>query len=156
MNNKFAHNGCIQALGGQVSSAAQGGKPEAVCSASSLDIVINDGLSTQDSFGRWMNSIMVDSPGSIDNTMLESSVSSDHVSSWSPLMENHEASDSGITFKVTDVSPAWAFSTEETKVLVSLDHLSFALVLTMVIFFHNVDKSWFLMYTFDASHLLVC
>nr|POE57433.1 calmodulin-binding transcription activator 5 [Quercus suber] len=52
----------------------------------SLDILVDDGLQSQDSFGRWINQIMAESPEQI--------------------------------FSITDVSPAWAFSTEKTKIIV--------------------------------------
>ncbi|KAF3967943.1 hypothetical protein ACB098_02G058500 [Castanea mollissima] len=52
----------------------------------SLDILVNDGLQSQDSFGRWINQIIAGSPEQI--------------------------------FSITDVSPAWAFLTEKTKIIV--------------------------------------
>ena len=83
----------------------------------SSDILGKDGLQTQDSFGKWMNYIMTDTPGSLDDSNVESSISTDHESFLSPMMDHLQSPVSGQIFSITDVSPAWAFSTEETKVL---------------------------------------
>lgn len=82
----------------------------------SLDILINDGLQSQDSFGRWMNSIIDDSPGSVDDAALESSISSSHDSYASPGMDQHQSSVQEQMFTITDFSPAWGFSNQTTKV----------------------------------------
>ncbi|XP_043721611.1 calmodulin-binding transcription activator 5-like isoform X2 [Telopea speciosissima] len=85
------------------------GKDESLC------VSIED-LQTQDSFGRWMNYIMTDSSGSVDDPPLESPISSGHESSLSAVMDcNHPSIEEQI-FSITEVSPAWAYSTEETKV----------------------------------------
>ncbi|KAE9455153.1 hypothetical protein C3L33_12959, partial [Rhododendron williamsianum] len=81
----------------------------------SLGILGNDGLQTQDSFGRWMNYIMTDSPGSVDDPHLESSIPIGQEPSTSPMMNHPQSSVPSELFSITDVSPAWAFSTEETK-----------------------------------------
>uniref|UniRef100_A0A2P2LW52 Calmodulin-binding transcription activator 5 isoform X3 n=2 Tax=Rhizophora mucronata TaxID=61149 RepID=A0A2P2LW52_RHIMU len=85
----------------------------------SLDTVNNDSLQSQDSFGRWMNSIMADSLGSVDNSMHESPISSGHESLSSPPIDQHQSSVPVQIFIITDVSPGWAFSTETTKILVT-------------------------------------
>ncbi|KAF5950830.1 hypothetical protein HYC85_012823 [Camellia sinensis] len=82
-----------------------------------LDIIGKDGLQTQDSFGRWINYIMADSPGSVDD--LEFSIQSSHESSTSPMMDHLQSSVPVQIFTITDVSPGWAFSTEETKILIT-------------------------------------
>ncbi|KAF8401353.1 hypothetical protein HHK36_012287 [Tetracentron sinense] len=96
----------------------------------SLDIFVNDSLQTQDSFGRWMNYIMTDSPGSVDDPPLESPIPTSHDSSVSAMMYHHQSSIQENIFSITDVSPAWAFSTEKTKVIVigffSEEHLHLA------------------------------
>lgn len=101
----------------------------------SLGVLGNDGLQTQDSFGRWMNYIMTDSPGSVDDPHLESSIPIGQEPSTSPMMNHPQSSVPSELFSITDVSPAWAFSTEETKVLphlnndVTVCHLIFCLIL---------------------------
>ncbi|KAG5555225.1 hypothetical protein RHGRI_012685 [Rhododendron griersonianum] len=85
----------------------------------SLGVLGNDGLQTQDSFGRWMNYIMTDSPGSVDDPHLESSIPIGQEPSTSPMMNHPQSSVPSELFSITDVSPAWAFSTEETKILIT-------------------------------------
>ncbi|XP_011020352.1 PREDICTED: calmodulin-binding transcription activator 5 isoform X2 [Populus euphratica] len=85
----------------------------------SLDILINDGLQSQDSFGRWMNSIIDDSPVSVDDAVVESSISSGYDSFASPGMDQHQSSIQEQMFIITDFSPAWGFSNETTKILVT-------------------------------------
>ena len=82
----------------------------------SLDILVNDGLQSQDSFGRWINQIMADSPCSVDDSVLESSISSGHESFVSSVTDHSQSSVPEQIFSITDISPAWAFSTERTKV----------------------------------------
>ncbi|KAJ4968071.1 hypothetical protein NE237_014772 [Protea cynaroides] len=89
----------------------RGGKDE------SLDVPV-ESLQTQDSFGQWMNYIMTDSSGSIDDPPLESPVSNGHESSLFAKIDNNQPSIGEQIFSITEVSPAWAFSTEETKVIV--------------------------------------
>ncbi|KAJ0789383.1 putative transcription factor CG1-CAMTA family [Helianthus annuus] len=69
-----------------------------------LDTMVNDGLKDQDSFGRWMNYTMTESPV-IDD----------------PILTTQIAVSTGYNqqiFSITEVSPSWASSTEETKVLI--------------------------------------
>ncbi|KAL3727788.1 hypothetical protein ACJRO7_032523 [Eucalyptus globulus] len=78
----------------------------------------NDGLQSQDSFGRWMNYIMTETPDSAHDAALESSISSCHFGPSSVAM-NDQPSSPEIIFSITDVAPAWAFSTEKTKILIT-------------------------------------
>ncbi|KAM3707870.1 hypothetical protein ACB098_02G058500 [Castanea mollissima] len=84
----------------------------------SLDILVNDGLQSQDSFGRWINQIIAGSPGSVDDSVLESSISSGHGSFISSMTDHSQSSVPEQIFSITDVSPAWAFLTEKTKIIV--------------------------------------
>ncbi|KAJ4722051.1 Calmodulin-binding transcription activator [Melia azedarach] len=93
-----------QLMGSQLNESIQK-KESVVVSGDTLDILAGEGLQSQDSFGRWMNYIMTDSPGPV----LDSSISSGHQQYTVP---EH-------VFSITDVSPAWAFSAEKTKVLVT-------------------------------------
>ncbi|XP_012484572.1 calmodulin-binding transcription activator 5 [Gossypium raimondii] len=73
-----------------------------------LDLLINDGLNSQGSFGKWVNYTITESPVSGDS-MQESSVSSVQDSFTSPEY----------IFTITEVSHEWAYSTEKTKILVT-------------------------------------
>lgn len=74
-----------------------------------LDSLEKDGLKNQDSFGRWMNYNMTDtdSPLVIDEPIGKETVR--NPSSQSQSLEQ--------IFNITEVSPSWASSKEETKVL---------------------------------------
>ncbi|KAM5568814.1 hypothetical protein ABKV19_016370 [Rosa sericea] len=85
----------------------------------SSDILGNDGLRSQDSFGRWINQIMTNSPGSVDDPVLGSSFPASQSSFASPAMEHIQSSVPEQIFIITDVSPAWAFSNEKTKILIT-------------------------------------
>lgn len=77
------------------------------------EVLHKNSLQSQDSLTRWMNIIENDSPGSLDDLPMECPISTvsgsgeTMVMGQSPLQE---------AFSITEVSPAWAFSTEETKV----------------------------------------
>nr|AXC59789.1 CAMTA transcription factor [Fraxinus velutina] len=91
---------------------------ESLGAIDSLDNLGKDGFQTQDSFGRLVNNIIADSPGSVDDHTLESSIPMVHQSFTTPMTNNHQASIAGQIFSITDISPSWAFSSEETKILV--------------------------------------
>ncbi|CAL5346879.1 unnamed protein product [Camellia sinensis] len=114
-------NLCFQRMEGQTNSSFQKKDCQlmALDTGDSLDILGKDDLKTQDSFGRWMNSVMSDSPGSVDDPTLVSSISTGHESFTSPTMDHLQSSVPGQIFSITDVSPAWAFPTEETKILIT-------------------------------------
>lgn len=88
----------------------------AVC-GDSLDTISRNGFQTQDSFGRWMNCVITDSPDSAftGDRNLESSISNGQETS--ALGDQQQSSFSEQIFSITDVSPASALTTEETKVL---------------------------------------
>ncbi|ESW10971.1 hypothetical protein PHAVU_009G254500 [Phaseolus vulgaris] len=77
------------------------------------------GLQSQDSFGMWMNNIISDKPCSMDESALETSISSVHEPYSSLVADNQLSSLPDQVFNLTEVSPAWASSTEKTKVLVT-------------------------------------
>ncbi|XP_050372139.1 calmodulin-binding transcription activator 5 isoform X2 [Argentina anserina] len=81
--------------------------------------ISGNGLRSQDSFGRWINQIMTDSPGSVDDPVLDSSYLAAQSSFDSPPMEYVQSSVPVQIFIITDVSPAWAFSNEKTKILIT-------------------------------------
>ncbi|KAL8216325.1 hypothetical protein R6Q57_023162 [Mikania cordata] len=75
-----------------------------------LDPMVNDGLKNQDSFGRWMN-----------YTMTESPVIDDHILTTQPVIStgyNQQLHSLQQIFSINEVSPSWASSNEETKVLI--------------------------------------
>ncbi|MFS7909215.1 putative transcription factor CG1-CAMTA family [Helianthus anomalus] len=79
-----------------------------------LDVMRKDGLPAQESFGRWMNYIIADSPGSIDDPFLTPEQLFLGQPSVGTVNGNHHESQ---IFNITEVSPSWALSTEETKVI---------------------------------------
>uniref|UniRef100_A0A6M2FCR4 CG-1 domain-containing protein n=1 Tax=Populus davidiana TaxID=266767 RepID=A0A6M2FCR4_9ROSI len=108
-----------QLTSAQVNSDAQRKGSIVLGTSDSLNNLFNDGLQSQDSFGRWMSSIIDHSPCSVDDAVLESSISSGHDSFASPGIDQHQSSVQEQTFIITDFSPAWAFSNETTKILVT-------------------------------------
>ncbi|XP_021898630.1 calmodulin-binding transcription activator 5 [Carica papaya] len=117
-----------------------------VITSASMDVLVNDGLQSQDSFGRWMDYIIDDSPGSMSDPTLESPISSVHDSVPSPVISDLLSSVPEQVFTIKDVSPAWAYSNEKTKVFHELflsylnAGLSFLLFLLVDLFFLFVFK----------------
>ncbi|XP_068662497.1 calmodulin-binding transcription activator 5-like isoform X2 [Aristolochia californica] len=81
-----------------------------------FDMFDKNAFQTQDSFGRWVNYIENDIPVSLDELPLEISVTSDNEPGLATTTD--QLSPQQYIFNITDVSPAWGFSTEETKVIV--------------------------------------
>ena len=73
-----------------------------------------DSSLSPDSFGT--THVIAGSPESVDNQSLESSLLNPHQSFSYDMKDNHHHSPLGQIFNVTDISPSWALSTEETKV----------------------------------------
>ncbi|MBA0570958.1 hypothetical protein Golob_004556, partial [Gossypium lobatum] len=96
---------CYQTPGTEVNSIVQREDSSAIGMGKSLDLLINNGLESQDSFGKWINCTVTASPCSMGDPVPESSSSSGQDSFTSP----------GEIFSITEVSPAWAYSTEKTK-----------------------------------------
>ncbi|KAK1390394.1 Calmodulin-binding transcription activator 5 [Heracleum sosnowskyi] len=84
----------------------------------SFDTINKDGLQSEDSFGRWMSSVITDSPDSVltGDQNLESSISTNQKTSTS--VDHYQPSFSEQIFSITDVSPTSTLTTEETKILV--------------------------------------
>ncbi|CAL5198959.1 unnamed protein product [Lathyrus oleraceus] len=85
----------------------------------SLNTLTNNRFQSQDSFGKWANQIMSDSPSSVDGSDLVSSVSSGDESYSSLVVEDPQLSLPEQLFNLTDVFPAWVSSTEKSKILVT-------------------------------------
>ncbi|XP_059287523.1 calmodulin-binding transcription activator 5 isoform X2 [Lycium ferocissimum] len=98
----------VQTVDGQMTSSFQKNESGVmtVSTGDSFDSVNKDGLQTQDSFGRWMNYLIADSPESTDDPTPESLVSTGQSYAREQI------------FNITEISPAWALSTEETKIVV--------------------------------------
>ncbi|KAK1411759.1 hypothetical protein QVD17_32470 [Tagetes erecta] len=106
--NSTAHNNNLQKTGINDTQVANVG-------LGVLDMTRKDGLSAQESFGRWMNYIIDDSPGSIVNPFLTpEALLAGQPSLGTINGDRHESQ----IFNITAVSPSWALSTEETKILV--------------------------------------
>ncbi|KAJ8766433.1 hypothetical protein K2173_022492 [Erythroxylum novogranatense] len=115
----IADGAYVQTTGIQVNSNMQNEDIDVLRKGDAADIFVNDGLLTQDSFGRWMNSFTVDSPGSVDDPVQDASISSSHHSFASTPVDQYQGSIPEQRFFITDVSPAWAFSGETTKILIT-------------------------------------
>lgn len=83
------------------------------------DEMFKDGLHSQNNLGRWMNDFMADSSGSVDGPSVEYSAATSHESLISPGASSYEGCNPKQIFCITDVSPTWAYSAEETKILVA-------------------------------------
>lgn len=82
----------------------------------SLDVLVNNGLHSQDSFGRWINHILNDDPGSIEDPVLGTSLSSSHDTFVSTTRSHLQSPVPEQIFSITDMSPEWGYSNEKTKV----------------------------------------
>ncbi|KAL9683910.1 hypothetical protein QQ045_021337 [Rhodiola kirilowii] len=76
-------------------------------------------LQNQDSFGRWMNDIIVGSPESAENSIREHSVSPSQAPSGTSVLGQLCSSFPDQIFTITEISPGWASSTENTKILLT-------------------------------------
>lgn len=112
LNNSMAN------VGLQVESRR--GSELSVCNTA--EISANDGFQSQDSFGRWINCVMTDSAGSVDDSLPDSSLSFNQYSSGPSSIGSQQSSVPGNIFIITDISPSWAFSNEKMKVLCSFSN----------------------------------
>ncbi|CAF2232309.1 unnamed protein product, partial [Brassica napus] len=83
------------------------------------DALLNNGYGSQESFGKWVNNFISDSPGSVDDPSLEAVYTPGQESSAPPAVVHSQSNIPEQVFNITDVSPAWAYSTEKTKILVT-------------------------------------
>ena len=125
----------------------------------SLDNLLNNGLQSQDSLGQWINEVITDSPGSVIDPAIEPSISSVHNSYCDSTLYHHQSSVEQI-FNITEVSPAWAFSTEKTKVLsFTSTNFSHFLYLFDIISPSYYGVYWAFFYFFSCrqgKHSLLC
>ncbi|KAK4798156.1 hypothetical protein SAY86_030482 [Trapa natans] len=92
----------------QENSDSSRNKFSSLITSNLMDFMQNDGLQSHDSFGKWMSHIMFDSdPADGTESLL------------SFMMENYPSDVSELKFTITDIAPAWAFSNEKTKVIIT-------------------------------------
>ncbi|KAH7513448.1 hypothetical protein FEM48_Zijuj12G0201000 [Ziziphus jujuba var. spinosa] len=108
----------VPTVGAQLNSNVQRRDSIGAGAGGSLDVLVNDGLHSQDSFGRWINDFITDSSDSVDGSVLETSIPSAQ-DSFSSLAMHLQSPVSEQIFNITDVSPAWAYSNEKTKILLT-------------------------------------
>ncbi|KAF7837744.1 calmodulin-binding transcription activator 5-like isoform X1 [Senna tora] len=99
-------------------NAQKGHPPVSVGVTDSLNTLVNDGLQSQDSFGRWINHLISDSQSSVEESALVPSLTSTQEPYSSLVSDLHQPLPEQV-FRLTDVSPEWAASTEKTKILVT-------------------------------------
>jgi len=112
----FSESVTLQTISNQGYRNEQRNYPVSSSGVDSLNTLVNDRLQSQDSFGMWVNQIMSDSPCSVDDSTLGSSVSSVNEPYSSLVVDNQQISLPEQVFNLTDVSPAWVSSTEKSKV----------------------------------------
>uniref|UniRef100_A0A1J3E2T6 Calmodulin-binding transcription activator 5 n=1 Tax=Noccaea caerulescens TaxID=107243 RepID=A0A1J3E2T6_NOCCA len=83
------------------------------------DALLNNGYGSQDSFGKWVNNFISDSPGSVEDPSQEAVYTPGQESSAPTAVYHSPSNIPEQVFNITDVSPAWAYSTEKTKILVT-------------------------------------
>lgn len=87
----------------------------AITGTSTPDNITNDVFLSQNSLGRW--NYMNDDANLLDDLQLEPLRSEANKPATCTLMD--QSSNQQPIFNITDVSPGWAYSTEETKVFLS-------------------------------------
>ncbi|KAI4303149.1 hypothetical protein MLD38_038815 [Melastoma candidum] len=85
----------------------------------SADFLINDGLQSQDSFGRWMNYIMTDSSNTAEDAAFDPSIPSGYPSSVAIGDQMQKSTAQDMIFTITEMGPTWGISTEKAKVLIT-------------------------------------
>ncbi|KEH32339.1 calmodulin-binding transcription activator [Medicago truncatula] len=115
----FSESVTLQTISNQGYQNEQRNHPVSSSGVDSLNTLVNDRLQSQDSFGMWVNQFMSDSPCSVDDSALGSSVSSVNEPYSSLVVDNQQLSLPEQVFNLTDVSPAWVSSTEKSKILVT-------------------------------------
>ncbi|KFK39035.1 hypothetical protein AALP_AA3G192200 [Arabis alpina] len=103
----------------QLHSAPNGSAEHVNVTDESLDALLNNGPQSRESFGRWMNSFLSDSNGSLEDPSFEAMVTLEQ-DQLAPQAAYHPHSNAPeLVFNITEVSPAWAYSSEKTKILVA-------------------------------------
>lgn len=82
----------------------------------SLDALLNNGPQSRESFGRWMNSFISESNGSLEDPSFEPMVTPKQDPLAPQAVFHSHSNIPEQVFNITDVSPSWAYSSEKTKV----------------------------------------
>lgn len=82
----------------------------------SLDTLLNNGPQSRESFGRWMNSFISDSNTSLEDPSFEAMVTLEQDPLALQAAYHPHSNAPELVFNITEVSPAWAYSSEKTKV----------------------------------------
>ncbi|XP_023641062.1 calmodulin-binding transcription activator 6 isoform X2 [Capsella rubella] len=85
----------------------------------SLDALLNNGPQSRESFGRWMNSFIGESNGSLEDSSFQPMVTLEQDPLAPQALFHPHSNIPEQVFNITDVSPAWAYSSEKTKILVT-------------------------------------
>ncbi|XP_010487565.1 PREDICTED: calmodulin-binding transcription activator 6 [Camelina sativa] len=85
----------------------------------SLDALLNNGPQSRESFGRWMNSFIGESNDLLEDPSFGPMVTHEQDPLAPQALLHPHSNIPEQVFNVTDVSPAWAYSTEKTKILVT-------------------------------------
>ncbi|GFP99620.1 calmodulin-binding transcription activator 5 [Phtheirospermum japonicum] len=85
----------------------------------SLHNLGKDGSQAEDCFGGWITCAIADSPESVGDQGMQSG----HQSFTNPMLDHHHQPSLSQIFSISDISPACALSTEETKVFPGLGHI---------------------------------
>nr|VDD46145.1 unnamed protein product [Brassica oleracea] len=85
----------------------------------SLDALLNNGPQSRENFGRWMNSFIGDPNGSLEDLSFEAMVTLDQDPLAPQATYNPHSDLPQQVFNITEVSPAWAYSSEKTKIVVT-------------------------------------
>lgn len=117
--NLLQDSGYVQSMGDLPNSVVYEKCSIGMGTVDSCNVLVSDSLHNQNSLGRWMEKIMTESTGTETDCTLESSISSYPNLSASPAINDLQTSFPEQIFCTTDISPAWAYSNEETKVFLS-------------------------------------
>ncbi|XP_022138869.1 calmodulin-binding transcription activator 5 isoform X2 [Momordica charantia] len=118
-NISFSGSTNMSLTGGQTNLNVKSKGSVPVNSVNTYGNLLNDGLQSQDSFGRWINEVITESSGSVIDPAVEPPISPMYNSYTDLALDHHQSSVMEQIFNITDVSPAWAFSTEKTKILIT-------------------------------------
>ncbi|KAI3903702.1 hypothetical protein MKW98_032356 [Papaver atlanticum] len=82
----------------------------------SSSMLIKESLQNEESFEAFMDSIIADAPDLLDLPD-DSSLLTSHNESGTSMIVNHQLQTIKPLFTITDISPSWAYSTEQTKII---------------------------------------
>ncbi|KAJ0264278.1 Calmodulin-binding transcription activator 6 [Hirschfeldia incana] len=103
----------------QLQNATKDSAEHVTVADESLDALLNNGPQSRENFGRWMNSFIGDPNGSLEDPSFEPMVTleQDPLAPQAPFHPHTDTPQQ--VFNITEVSPAWAYSSEKTKIVVT-------------------------------------